>query len=115
MSDNRLENDCGLIIDPALLVDIRAQCEGRRRELEAAGTLPPSPIAPGSPQGLSSSTKASPPIAEAERFAAAVSEMSTEVRRFFQYDEPIVSPRQLETAQDRAERQMREGFGGWCV
>jgi hypothetical protein len=115
MSDSKLENESGLIIDPALLVDIRAQCEGRRRELEAAGTLPPNPIAPGSPQGASSSTKVSPPIAEAERFAAAVSEMPANVRRFFQYEEPIVSPQQLETAQDRAQRQMREGFGGWCV
>jgi hypothetical protein len=114
MSDSRLENESGLIIDPALLVDIRVQCGQRRHELEAAGTLPPITIAPRSPQGASSSTKASPPIAEAERFAAAVSEMPANVRRFFQYEEPIVSLQQLETAQDRAERQMREGFGGWC-
>jgi hypothetical protein len=114
MSDSRLENDCGLIIDPALLMDIRAQCERRRRELEAAGTLPPSPIAPGSLQGVSSSTKASPPIAEAERFAEAVETMPAPVRRFFQADEPIVSRGQLESIEDGTERRLRAGFGGWC-
>jgi hypothetical protein len=62
MSDSKLENESGLIIDPALLVDIRAQCEGRRHELEAAGTLPPSPIAPGSPQSACTTLGAPLPI-----------------------------------------------------
>jgi hypothetical protein len=48
MSEPKLENDCGLIIDPTLLADIRARCIRRRAELEAAGTLPPLTIAPGS-------------------------------------------------------------------
>jgi len=29
MSDSKLENDCGLIIDPALLADIQAACRRR--------------------------------------------------------------------------------------
>jgi hypothetical protein len=52
MSESRPENDCGLIIEQALLVDIRAQCLQRRRELEAAGTLPAATIAPRSLQSV---------------------------------------------------------------
>jgi hypothetical protein len=40
--------------------------------------------------------------------------MPANVRRFFQHEEPIISAQQLESARDRAERQIREGFGGWC-
>ena len=35
MSEPKLENDCGLIIDPAVLADIQAQCRRRAAELEA--------------------------------------------------------------------------------
>jgi hypothetical protein len=34
--------------------------------------------------------------------------------RFFQSDDSFVSPRQLESAQDRLEREVRTSFGGWC-
>jgi hypothetical protein len=37
------------------------------------------------------------------------------VRRFFQAEEPIVSPRRSESAQDRLEREARASFGGWDV
>jgi hypothetical protein len=53
-------------------------------------------------------------VTEAERFAVAVSEMPTNVRAFFERDESIVSSRQLESNEERAERQKRESFGGWC-
>jgi hypothetical protein len=49
MSEPKLENDCALIIDPAVLADIRAQCQRRRAELEASGQLPPLRLAPGCP------------------------------------------------------------------
>jgi hypothetical protein len=114
MSDSRLENESGLIIDPALLMDIRAQCEGRRHELEAAGTLPPSSIAPELSQGAAKALSVPQPIPEAERFAAALETMPANVRRFFQADDPFVSPRQLQSAQDRLERQARASFGGWA-
>jgi hypothetical protein len=48
MSEHRPENESGLIIDPAVLADIQAQCQRRRAELEATKTLPPLTIAPGS-------------------------------------------------------------------
>jgi hypothetical protein len=51
---------------------------------------------------------------EAERFAAAVPDMPANVQRFFQAEEPIVSPRQSESAQDRLEREARASFGGRC-
>ena len=97
MSDSRHENESGLIVDPALLAEIQAQCRQRAAELEAA-TLAES--------RLSSEQ-------EAERFAAAVPDMPVNVRRFFQAEEAIVSPRQLESAQDRLEREARASFGGW--
>ena len=53
-------------------------------------------------------------LPEAERFAAAVPDMPANVRRFFQAEEPIVSRRQSESAQDRLEREARASFGGWC-
>jgi len=40
--------------------------------------------------------------------------MPANVRRFFQAEEPYVSPRQSESAQDGLEREARVGFGGWC-
>jgi hypothetical protein len=53
-------------------------------------------------------------MSEVERFTAAVSEMPANVRRFFQHEEPINSPQQLESAQDRLEREARAGLGGWA-
>jgi hypothetical protein len=53
MNEPKLENDCGLIIDPTLLADIQAQCQRRRAELEAAGALPPLALAPGASQSVS--------------------------------------------------------------
>ena len=98
MSDSRHENESGLIIDPALLANIQAACRRRAAELEAATSA----------QSRLSSEQ------EAERFAAAVPEMPPNVRRFFQAEEPIVSGRQSESAQDRLERQVRASFVGWC-
>jgi hypothetical protein len=40
--------------------------------------------------------------------------MPPRIRRFFQAEEPFVSPRQCESIEERSERQMRAGFGGWC-
>jgi len=117
MSEPKHENESGLIIDPAVLADIRAQCQRRRAELEAAGELPAATIAPESLQSAFSLAKAPLPIAahesEAARFAAAVSDMPANVRRFFQAEEPAPY-RQLESAQDRLEREARSSFGGWC-
>jgi len=97
MNDSRRENESGLIIDPVLLADIQAACRRRAAELEAA-TL--------ANRGSSSQQ-------EAERFAAAVPDMPTNVRRFFERDDPVPW-RQLESAQDRLEREARTGFGGWA-
>jgi hypothetical protein len=113
MSEPKLENVSGLIISSEELTRIREACQRRRAELEAAGALPPLGIAPGSPQGASSSTKASPPIPEAERFAAAVPDMPANVRRFFQHEEPAAF-HQPESVENNAERRLRESFGGWC-
>src|SRR5215468_6397970 len=41
-------------------------------------------------------------------------QMPANVRRFFQAEELIVSPRQLDIAQDRFEHETRASFGGWC-
>ena len=41
-------------------------------------------------------------------------DMPANVRRFFQTEEPVVSPRQSESAQDWLECGSRESFGGWC-
>ena len=98
MSDSRHENESGLIIDPALLANIQAACRRHAAELEAATSAE---------SRLSSEQ-------EAERFAAAVPDMPANVRRFFQAEESFVSPRQLESAQDRLEREARTGFGGWA-
>jgi|SRR6516225_744889 hypothetical protein len=115
MSDSVSENESGLIIDPAVLADIQRQCRQRRAELEAAGALPPLRIAPGSPQNDFPAPHAPPPILEAERFAAAVSEMPPNVRAFFERDEsPCIPPHQRESDQARLEREGRAGFGGWC-
>jgi hypothetical protein len=101
MSENKHENESVLIIDPTLLAQIQAACRHREAELEAARaplTLPP--------------TLAT--LSEAERFAAAVGTMPANVQRFFQTEDPFVSPRQLESAQDRLECERRTSFGGWC-
>jgi hypothetical protein len=97
MSDSKLENDCGLIIDPALLADIQAACRQRAAELEAATSAE---------SRLSSEQ-------EAERFAAAVVDMPANVRRFFQHEEPAAF-HQPESVENNAERRLRESFGGWC-
>ena len=116
MNESRLENDCGLIIDPAVLADIRAQCQRRRAELEAAGTLPPATIALGSREGAFAALPAPrPPTQEAERFAAAVAEMPPKVRAFFEREEsPYIPPHRRESDQDRVEREERASFGGWA-
>jgi hypothetical protein len=117
MNDSKLENGCGLIIDPAVLADIRAQCQRRRAELEATGELGRRPIAPGASEGAFAALPASPPtpdtLSEAERFALAVQTMPSKVRRFFEYEEPVISSRQCESIEERSERQLRSSFGGW--
>jgi len=108
------ENLHGLIISAEELARIRTACQRRAAELAAAGPPQPVAIVPGSLQSVSTALPASPPIPEAERFAAALETMAANVRRFFQYEEPIVSPRQLESAQERLEREERTSFGGWA-
>ena len=97
MRNSRQENESGLIIDPALLVNIQAACQRRAAELEAATSA----------QSRLFSEQ------EAERFAAAVADMPATVRKFFQAEEPLVSGRQSESVQDRLEREARASFGGW--
>jgi hypothetical protein len=65
-----------------------------------------------SPQGTVATPASRAQESEAERFAAAVPDMPANVRRFFQAEEPFVSPRQLESAQDRLEHEARASFGG---
>jgi hypothetical protein len=81
----------GLIISPEELAHIRAACRQRAAELEAATSAE---------SRLSSEQ-------EAERFVPAVPEMPANVRRFFQAEEPVVSRRQSESAQDQFEREAR--------
>jgi hypothetical protein len=83
-----------LIIDPALLADIRAQCQRRAAELAAApSTLTTVP----------------------EPFAAAVQTMPAPVRAFFEGDqEPYIPVHRRESALDQEQRQLRESIGGWC-
>ena len=50
---------------------------------------------------------------DAERFAAAVEMMPPNVRRFFQHEEPAAF-HQPESVENKAERRLRESFGGWC-
>ena len=106
MNDSKLESDCGLIISSEELIRIREACQRRRRELEAAGTLPPLTIAPGSSQSALATAEVQPPISEAERFATAVSEMPARIRAFFEHEHPT-PPQQPESTQDRLERQTR--------
>ena len=92
-----MSESCGeLIISAEDLACIRAACQ-RAAELEAATSAE---------LRLSSEQ-------EAERFAATVPDIPANVRRFFQAEEPIVSPRQSKSAQDRLEREVRASFGGW--
>ena len=93
MSGSGSENDCELIIDSALLAQIQAHCCKIVAEQEA---------------------EAARRRFSAEHFAAAVPEMPANVRRFFQAEEPFVSPRRSESAQDRLEREARASFGGWA-
>src|SRR6516165_3465691 len=68
MSEPKHESESGLIIDPAVLADIRAQCQRRRAELEAAGSLPVPTIAPESPQSAPAALSAPSPIPLASAF-----------------------------------------------
>lgn len=112
MSEPSPEPICGLRIDPALLADIRRQCQERRAELEAAGRLPCLTIAPGSHMSAFAALPASPPITEAERFAAAIENMPARIRAFFEHEDPV-SPHRWESTEDREERQRRASLGGW--
>ena len=110
MNDSKPGNDCGLIIDPTVLADIQAKCRQRAAELEAAGLLQQSP---GSPQSLLGAAVCLALITEAERFATAVETMPANVWRFFQHEEPVAL-HQPESVENKAERRLRESFGGWC-
>jgi len=115
MNDSKPENDCGLIIDPAVLVNIREACKQRRAELEAAGALPPLRIAPGLPQSASAALPAPSPISEAERFALALGAMPPRVRGFFEREEsPYVPPHCGESEGERFERRLLGSIGCWC-
>ena len=115
MNEHKPENDCGLIVEPAVLAGIRTQCQRRRAELEAAGALPPLSIAPGRPQAAFEELPAPALISESERFAVAVSEMPPKVRAFFEREEsPYIPPHRRESDQAREEREERTSFGGWC-
>jgi hypothetical protein len=84
----------GMIIDPAVLADIRAQCQRRAAEL---GQSPPATVT------------------EAERFAASVPEMPARVRAFFEREEsPYIPMHRRETVLEVEQRLLRESFGGWC-
>jgi hypothetical protein len=107
-----MSENCGeLIISAEDLARIRAACQQRVAEFVAAGASQNSPIAPGPAQSACEALPVLPSIpftlTEAERFVAAVSETPANVRRFFQAEEPVVSPQQLESAQDRLEREAR--------
>jgi hypothetical protein len=101
-----------LIISAEDLARIRAACQQRAAEL--AGASQPA----SEPTGLSQSANGKLPdvgnLTDAERFAAAVEMMPPNVRRFFQAEDPTVSPRQSESDQDRLECETRASFGGWC-
>jgi hypothetical protein len=114
MSESKHENESGLIIDSSLLAQIREACQRRRAELETTGELQRLPIAPGSPQATFGEFPTPLPVSEAERFAAAVSEMPARVRAFFEREEsPYIPPHRRESDQDRLEHQQRSNFGGW--
>jgi hypothetical protein len=109
------DDNGGLVIDPAVLADIQAQCRARRAELEAARTLAPATIAPGSTQSAFEALPASPPMSESERFALALETMPPRIRAFFEREEsPYIPPHPRESDQDRLERQERASFGGWA-
>ena len=102
-----MSESCGeVIISAEELARIQAACQQRAAEQPAAGAPQCSPDALGLPQSAN--------LIEAERFAAAVPNMPANVRKFFEAEEPIVSPRQSESAQDRLEREARASFGGWA-
>jgi hypothetical protein len=112
MSEHKPENDCGLIIDPAVLVDIRTRCQRRGAELEAAKSAAvqaPVLSAPPTPANVPGQSSEQ----EAERFAAAVEAMPPNVRRFFEREEEATA-RRVESEEDRTERERRAFLGGWC-
>jgi hypothetical protein len=114
MSEPKHENESGLIIDSSLLAQIREACQRRRAELETTGELQRLPIAPGSPQVAFGELPIALPVSEAERFAAAVSEMPPRVRAFFESEEPpYIPPHRQESEAQRLEREQRASFGGW--
>ena len=69
--------------------------------------------AAGSSRNLSGKCANIAHLTEAEHCAAALETRPANVRRFFEAEEPVVSPRQSESAQDRLEREARASFGGW--
>jgi len=91
-----------------------------RSLVDSASREEPQPLAttPGSSQSAREALPVPRPslatVSEAEPFAAAVETMPANVQRFFQSEEPVVWPRQAESAQDRLEREARGSFGGWC-
>jgi tRNA/tmRNA/rRNA uracil-C5-methylase (TrmA/RlmC/RlmD family) len=111
MSESKLENDCGLIIDPTVLADIQAQY--RRRAAELAGASQPAPEATGLSQSANGKLPDVSNLTDAERFAAAVEMMPPNVRRLFEHEDPAPY-REAESGQERLEREARASFGGWC-
>jgi hypothetical protein len=101
-----------LIISAEDLARIRSACQQRAAEL--AGASQPAPEATGLSQSANGKLPDVGNLTDAERFAAAVEAMPANMRRFFQAEEPIVSPQQRESDQDRLEREARASFGGWC-
>lgn len=98
---------------PQLLADIRRQCREHAAELDAVGALEQPPAAPERPQSGFAVAEVSPPISEADRFAAAVLDLPPDVRRFFEHEDPA-PPHRWESDQERAERDHRTNLGCWC-
>jgi hypothetical protein len=110
-------NSSELIISPEELVRIQEACRQRAAKLAATGASQNSPIAPGPAQSACEALPVSQSIPAtltvAERFAAALETMPANVQRFFQHEEPAAF-HQPESVENKAERRLRESFGGWC-
>jgi hypothetical protein len=92
-----------------------AELEGQRAaEHEASGALQQLPDAPGSIQSVFGVTEVSPPISDAERFAAAAQDMLANVRRFFDQEDLLSARTSWESEEKRAERNLRTDLGCWC-
>jgi hypothetical protein len=112
MSEQKPENDCGLIIDPAVLADIRAACQRRAVELEAArSTAPQDTSLPVARPPTNSSLPGSEE--QAQGFAAAVEAMPVCIRAFFEREEAVPAW-QRESEEERTERERLTALGGWC-